>query len=417
MKKTFSIIFIFIAAFSHAQQKIAQTQKFALVIGNGNYANTAKLNNPVNDANDMAAALQGLGFTVDKVVNGTQEQMVNAVMELKKRLGASKKSYGFLFYAGHGIQSNGENYLIPVDAAIPTENFLRSRAVSVQEMLNELNDARNEFNVVVLDACRDNPFGWKRSGSRGLVIVSQQPADSIIVYATSAGSVASDGTGRNGLFTQHLLNNLKTPDIEVTELFRRTGADVAKASGNMQRPAAYNQFFGIAYLGTAPAGTVRPASQPLPNSAPQPAQTPAESAAQAHLEKAKPFYGRKEFDAAIQELTEAIKTNPRFAEAFYYRGNAYMYQKDYDRAIADYGELIKLHPRYAAAYFNRGIAYRTKNDNDRAIADYSDAINMDLRDADVYYNRGNAYLSKNLYDSAITDYTEAIRLNPQYATA
>jgi hypothetical protein len=237
-------------------------QKFALVIGNGAYNNVTKLSNPVNDANDMEAALKGLGWTVDKVLNGTQDQMVNAIMQLKKRLSASRDSYGFLFYAGHGIQSNGENYLIPVDANIPSENFLRNRTVSVQEMLDELNDAGNEFNVVVLDACRDNPFGWKRSGSRGLSVVGQQPADSIIVFATSAGSTAADGSGRNGLFTSNLLNNLKQPDLEVTEVFRRTGADVARASNNQQRPAVYNQFYGTAYLGGKPKVATTQTTQP-----------------------------------------------------------------------------------------------------------------------------------------------------------
>jgi len=139
-----------------------------------------------------------------------------------------------------------------VDANIPDENFLKNRTVAVQEMLDELNDAKNEFNVVVLDACRDNPFSWKRGGSRGLTIVSGQPADSIIVFSTSAGSTASDGTGRNGLFTGCLLKNIKIPGLEVTEMFRRTNADVASESKNQQRPAVYNQFYGTAYLGAKP---------------------------------------------------------------------------------------------------------------------------------------------------------------------
>jgi hypothetical protein len=109
---------------------------------------------------------------------------------------------------------------------------------------------------VVLDACRDNPFSWSRSGSRGLIVVRSQPADSIIVYATSAGSTASDtsvsGLGRNGLFTGHLLKHLKTPGLEVNEVFRLTGGDVARASGGGQRPAVYNQFYGVAYLGAKP---------------------------------------------------------------------------------------------------------------------------------------------------------------------
>jgi formylglycine-generating enzyme required for sulfatase activity len=119
-------------------------------------------------------------------------------------------------------------------------------------MLDELNDAGNELNVIILDACRDNPYSWKRGSSRGLTLVANQPVDSIIVFATAAGSTAADGSGRNGLFTSHLLNNLKIPGLEVTEVFRRTMGDVANASGNQQRPAIYNQFPGTAFLGSKP---------------------------------------------------------------------------------------------------------------------------------------------------------------------
>jgi hypothetical protein len=235
-------------------------QKYALVIGNGAYTNIPRLNNPVNDANDMAAALQGLGFQVDTVLNGSLDQMENAVIRLKNRLSTDAASYGFFFYAGHGVQSNGENYLIPADANIASDSFLRQRAVQMQAVLEELNQAGNALNIVVLDACRDNPFSWARSGSRCLNVVGSQPADSIIVYATSAGSIAADGTGRNGLFTGQLLNNLKTPGLEVKELFNRTGADVRRVSGGKQVPAIYSQFFGAAYLaGTTPVNP-RPAA-------------------------------------------------------------------------------------------------------------------------------------------------------------
>jgi len=250
-------------------------QKFALVIGNGAYANITKLNNPVNDANDMAAVLQGLGFTVEKVLNGNLTQMENGIVNLKKKLKGSKDSYGFFFYAGHGVQSNGENYLIPVDANISSESFLRRQSISVQEMLDELNDAGNELNVVVLDACRDNPFPWKRSSSRGLQVVGNQPADSIIVFATSAGSTASDGNGKNGLFTSHLLERIKTPGIEVAEVFRLTMGDVVRDSGSQQRPAVYNQFAGQAYLGSKPQATTTAVTpQPAPAPAVQPTPTP-----------------------------------------------------------------------------------------------------------------------------------------------
>jgi len=191
---------------------------------------------------------------VDKVLNGSLEQMEDAVMRLRENLSAADSSYGFFFYAGHGVQSGGENYLIPVNANLPSENALRNRAMSVQMVLDDLNDARNALNVVVLDACRDNPFGWSRSGSRGLSIVSRQPADSIIVYSTSAGQTASDGDGRNGLYTSKLIINLATPGLEVKEVFNRTGQDVAQASNNQQIPAIYSQFFGTAFLGDIPEG-------------------------------------------------------------------------------------------------------------------------------------------------------------------
>jgi hypothetical protein len=242
-------------------------QKYALVIGNGNSTALGKLRNPVNDAEGMAAALTDLGFSVDKVLDGDLDKMDNAIIRLKSRLSASVNTYGFVFYAGHGVQSNGVNYLIPVGANIPSAGFLRDRTVSVQAMLNELNDAGNELNVVVLDACRDNPFTWARSGSRGLTVIENQPADSIVVYATSAGSISQDGEGRNGLFTSHLLNNLRTPGLEVKEIFNRTGEDVIAASNRQQIPAVYIQFFGNAYFDKnvqVSPRSKRPTPQPLP---------------------------------------------------------------------------------------------------------------------------------------------------------
>jgi hypothetical protein len=157
--------------------------------------------------------------------------------------------------------------------------------MSVQTVLDELNDARNELNVVVLDACRDNPFSWARRGSRGLTVISGQPTDSIVVYATSAGSTAQDGTGRNGLFTSHLLNNLKTPGLEVKEIFNRTGQEVSAASGRRQVPAVYSQFFGSAYFSQpvvaqpalAPSAAIVPSPSPVTPQPLTPPSTPTET--------------------------------------------------------------------------------------------------------------------------------------------
>ena len=231
-----------------AAAAFGQDGRYALVIGNGNYRDLSKLVNPVNDARDMAEALKGLGFQVDVLTDADLASMEEAVVRLGNRLSMSKSSIGFFFYAGHGVQSNGINYLIPADAHIASEPFLKTRALAAQEVLDTLQVAHNSVNVVVLDACRDNPFSWARSGNRGLSVVGVQPAGSIIAYATSAGSVAQDGTGRNGVFTAALLKNIRTPGLEIKDVFNRTGAAVQDSTAGAQVPAIYNQYFGSTFL-------------------------------------------------------------------------------------------------------------------------------------------------------------------------
>jgi hypothetical protein len=156
---------------------------------------------------------------------------------------------------------DGDNYLIPVNAStILSDSHLRQRAVSLQTLLENLGEAKNELNIVVLDACRDNPFDWARnrstSDSRGLFPVSHAPSGSIVMYAAAAGQTASDGTGQNGLFTGYLLNNLRTPNLSVFEVFDRTMGNVISATGGAQRPEMSIRYPGanLAYLGTRPPG-------------------------------------------------------------------------------------------------------------------------------------------------------------------
>ncbi|MCL2805459.1 MAG: caspase family protein [Treponema sp.] len=258
MKKALPFLFIAIILCVCVHQNISAQQKHALVIGNGNYTGISRLANPVNDANDMETALRNLGFTVEKVLNGNLEQMETAVLNLKRRLSVSRNTYGFFFFAGHGVQSSGENYLIPVVADnIRTETQLRDRAVSLQFVLDSLSEAGNELNMIVLDACRDNPFGWARSGSRGLSVASRAPSGSIVMYATGANSTAADGTGRNGLFTNHLLNNLRTPGLSVFEVFDKTMGNVINETNGTQHPELSLRFAGAtsAFLGTRPQQT------------------------------------------------------------------------------------------------------------------------------------------------------------------
>jgi formylglycine-generating enzyme required for sulfatase activity len=259
MKKLFVIMFFLVTALGFSQQK------YALVIGNGNYTgNWGKLTNPINDANDMKAALESLGFKVDYIANGSLVQMQKAVINFKQKLITSSNSYGFFYYAGHGAQNReGHNFLIPVDADIPSLNMLAQRALPVQFVLDELEEAENDLNIIVLDACRNMPKSLDRSGTRGLAVVNA-PKGSIVMYATAAGKTAADGEGRNGLFTSHLLRNLKTPNLSVMEVFMRTGNDVSIATNGDQFPETQYKFYQTAYLGGKPAPGTQPTPAPTP---------------------------------------------------------------------------------------------------------------------------------------------------------
>lgn len=217
--------------------------RFALLIGNNEYSGITNLKNPVNDATDMAAALRRLGFVVEVLTNANQVQIEEAVVQLGRNLSSSKDAIGVFFFAGHGVQSGGQNYLIPSNTSVVSEAFLRSRAVASQAVLDTLAAAGNRVNVVILDACRDNPYGWNRSSARGLALIGVQPPSSMIVYATSAGSAAEDGDGRNGVFTGELLRHIETPGLDISEIFRLTGASVRQKTNGQQIPAIYNQFF------------------------------------------------------------------------------------------------------------------------------------------------------------------------------
>jgi formylglycine-generating enzyme required for sulfatase activity len=275
MKTLIAAVLLFALAPSVA---LAQ-QKHALVIGNGAYAGTGlpALKNPVNDASDIAAALKALGFEVDLVLNAGLDRMESAVDGLKRRLSASRSAYGLFFYAGHGVQANGRNYLIPVGGSIPSEAHLRERAVSLNVILDNLNEAGNELNMVVLDACRDNPFGWARSGTRSLSPLNRASSGtgggSIVMYSAAAGQVAADGSGRNSPFAEQFLSSLKTPGLSVRDVFDKTGQGLHSATGGKQRPEFKSDYFAAnsAYLGARPAAAQTAPPAPATNTAPAPA--------------------------------------------------------------------------------------------------------------------------------------------------
>jgi hypothetical protein len=220
----------------------AEGRRYALLIGNGDYRNFGTLKNPVNDATDVAAALKSLGFQVNLLTNANRKQMNQALNDFHDRLAEDASSVGFFWYAGHGIQSKGENYLVPVGADIQREVDLEDEAVSVRKLSSLLDDARNKMNMVVLDACRNNPIpSMGRSGARGLTVLSAAPAESIIMYSTGAGQVAADGAGRNSPFAQAFLKYAAQAG-DITATVKAVTAETKRLTGGQQVPYVYTSL-------------------------------------------------------------------------------------------------------------------------------------------------------------------------------
>lgn len=209
----------------------AGDKRIALIIGNAAYSG-APLANPVNDAKDMAATLRKLGFEVIEKTNATQKDMNLAIVQFGGKLRAD--TVALFYYAGHGMQVKGKNYLIPIDAQINSEATVRAMAVDVDTVMDQL--AVSPLNIVILDACRNNPFERRFRSVGGGLAQMDAPKGSLIAYATAPGKVANDGTGRNGLYTQELLKHIQTPGLPLEAVFKRVRNGVMQGSGEAQTP-------------------------------------------------------------------------------------------------------------------------------------------------------------------------------------
>ena len=213
-------------------------KRLALIIGNADYKNSNPLQNPLNDAKAIAKALKEVGFTVLLYLDADLKTMKLAMDDFGDKL----KSYniGLFYYAGHGLQVKGFNYLIPIDASLKSEQDVDYDCVDAGRLLGKMEDAGTSTNIVILDACRDNPFARSWSGrsagkGSGLAFMNA-PSGSIVAYATSPGKTASDGTGKNGLYTEAFLQYVKVPNLSLEEFFKSVRAEVEKKSNKSQTP-------------------------------------------------------------------------------------------------------------------------------------------------------------------------------------
>jgi formylglycine-generating enzyme required for sulfatase activity len=251
---------------------VAATSRTALVIGNAAYKDgLGALKNPVNDAADMAVTLRQLGFIVTLLPDANQQRMDEAIEDFSRQLHPG--SVGVFYYSGHGAQSRGRNYLIPVGSRITTEAVLPYQAIAAEEVLARMESAGQgkSLNIMILDACRNAPFmrGW-RSPVNGLAPMHVS-GGSLIAYATAPGAVAKDGAGRNGTYTKHLLQFMREPNLPIELMFKQVRVAVEQDTNGEQSPwemsslrqdFAFNSVAGGATPSPAPA--VEMPTRPVP---------------------------------------------------------------------------------------------------------------------------------------------------------
>jgi hypothetical protein len=222
------------AAESQLSSSIHTGPRTALVIGNSDYRQLP-LANPVNDVRAIAKALEQVGFIVTKLENATRKQIFESIRSFGERL-KREGGDGLFYFAGHGAQVKGQNFLIPVDADIRHEDEVAYNAFDVEQVLEKMESASNRVNILILDACRDNPFKRSfRSSASGLAHM-EAPDGSFIAFATAPGRTADDGSGSHGLYAQHLLTHILTPGLKIEDIFKRVRVGVQKGSGGEQTP-------------------------------------------------------------------------------------------------------------------------------------------------------------------------------------
>lgn len=249
MNKTRSItlILLLILFCKSPVASFAETHsRYALVIGNSDYKKSP-LKNPVNDSQDMAKVLSESGFEVDLLVNASQRQMEKSIQNLGVKL--RNGGVGLFYFAGHGVQVNNLNYLIPIDANIKTEADVKYEAVEANRVMSQMEEAGNDVNLVFLDACRDNPYtrSFRRSAQQGLAPMDS-PVGSLVAFATAPGKTALDGDGRNGVYTKHLIKAIRESGLEIGRMMRSVRTQVREETEGEQVPFELSSLEGDFYF-------------------------------------------------------------------------------------------------------------------------------------------------------------------------
>ena len=343
-----------------SRSEAQSSRRFALIIGNGSYK-FSPLQNPQTDAKDMAQALAGFGFEVFCKTDLGQNEMKQAIRTFGERI--RQGGTGLFYYAGHAVQVDGRNYLIPVGAEISHEHEVEYEAVDVGFLISQMQEARNQLNIVILDACRNNPFSRKfRSTNDGLASINA-PSGTLIAYATAPGSVASDGEGKNGLYTQELLKAMRQPALKIEDVFKRVRSGVQNLTGGMQVPWESSSLVGDFYFLPGGAETkALPSAENVRNSAggapptdPSPKSPLPESkgnrsplsgtAAEVFVNQGDAAAKQKHWSEAEIEYKQAVDLDPSNARLRLKLGDVLSQQKKWSEAEAQYAAALRIEPQ------------------------------------------------------------------------
>ena len=238
----------------------AHPPRYALIIGNSAYK-AAPLQNPEHDAAAMADVLREVGFAVTHLTNAGLPAMEAAVRALRTDLG--KGGVGLFYFAGHGVQTEGSNYLLPVGAGVQDRHDIKYKALAAQWVVESLESAGNGLNIVILDACRDDPYARRVRGAGPAGLAQMESGTGMLIaFATKPGEVAADGAGRHSPYTRHLVEQIRVPGVSIEEMFKRVRAGVVRETDSAQTPQEWTTLTGTFRFVSGPVGSTTPG--PLP---------------------------------------------------------------------------------------------------------------------------------------------------------
>ena len=438
MKKILLIFCLLLSISVFSQEE----KRLALVIGNANYDSIAKLANPVNDAKLIAKTLDSLDFDVILATDLDEDGFMEKIIEFRNK----RKNYdvGFVYYAGHGIQIDGENYLLPVNENFDEEWKVKKYAINVNDVMDYLTASTDQVNILILDACRNNPWeGNFRSvggSNKGGLAKIPPPTGSLIAFSTDAGKVAADGDGENSIYCKSLVKNMVLENTTLDQVFRNVRTDVLKESNDRQRPIESSQLTGQAfYLVKSDYKNILSSVEDLLNNFNNPyfdetdyspklfeslkklnvilSKDP--SNIRALLFSAKIYYQLNQKEKALSITNSVIKINNKYIDAYRFRSNLYIelyWAGELDKAELaekDDDKVIELDPQDISSYFTIISRYNRDEKYNKLLESVNDALIFHPKDEELYRYKaiGHSYLGQN--ELALKAYSKAIELDPE----